>query len=483
MRSLLLALRRLGSLALVPALFSSCSLGTVEPEACRASAECRAAFGFGHVCGDGGFCREGQLDPRCTLIYPDDLLADAERYRDAIVIGAIQDLSLETHRARANAVQLAVIQARELELFEGRQVALVACTNEERTSLDRLTREEASVRVAEFLVHELDLPAIIGPASSGDAVAVFEALEGSDTLLISPSATSTQLSELEPTPSDEAPGLLWRTAPPDALQGRVIAQDMIARGIASVAVVAQLDPYGAGLATVFEAAFAGAGRSVTRLPYDSGTIRDSHIVSVASGDYDEMLFISSSTQEVAGALRAAELGWPADRPIFLTDSAANQDLFAVAASASSLFGLIRGTRPGSILGPAHLNFVASYSSHFADDPSRYSYTAHAFDAAWLALFGHFWAQGRLEPYGGRSLAKGLRHLSAGEPLNIEPSSLGAIATSLRMGVGVDLRGASGELDYDPNTEETSGAIDLWVISGAGTAADPWQITTESTVQP
>ena len=39
---------------------------------------------------------------------------------------------------------------------------------------------------------------------------------------MSPSATSPALTELEPAASDETPGLLWRTVPPDSLQGRVI---------------------------------------------------------------------------------------------------------------------------------------------------------------------------------------------------------------------------------------------------------------------
>jgi hypothetical protein len=48
---------------------------------------------------------------------------------------------------------------------------------------------------------------------------------------------------------------------------------------------------------------------------------------------------------------------------------------------------------------------------------------------------------------------------------VRPSSWNEVKASFSDGVAVNLLGASGQLDYDPVTEETTGPIDVWVIQG------------------
>jgi hypothetical protein len=45
---------------------------------------------------------------------------------------------------------------------------------------------------------------------------------------------------------------------------------------------------------------------------------------------------------------------------------------------------------------------------------------------------------------------------------------------------VDLQGASGNLDFDPATEETSGPIEVWHIPMMG---GTWMLTADHTVSP
>jgi ABC-type branched-subunit amino acid transport system substrate-binding protein len=72
----------------------------------------------------------------------------------------------------------------------------------------------------------------VGATSSPETQAAYTVASAAGSLLISPSSTSPALTTLDGlTCSDNEPGLLWRTVPPDELQGQVIAQDLAARGI------------------------------------------------------------------------------------------------------------------------------------------------------------------------------------------------------------------------------------------------------------
>jgi branched-chain amino acid transport system substrate-binding protein len=89
-----------------------------------------------------------------------------------------------------------------------------------------------------------------------------------------------------------------------------------------------------------------------------------------------------------------------------------------------------------------------------------------YDATWLVLYGSaasLFSQGQVS---GLGIAKGLRKVSSGKAFDVQPLSWGGILEALRSGGGVNVRGASGELDYDPVTEETSAPIQIWTIGAA-----------------
>lgn len=441
----------------------------MDDRRCRDAAECRAAFGLGFVCADSGRCERAEPNPRCATTFPVDLLTGAP-HPETFVIGSVVDGSVTTHQARAKAVRLAVSQIAERGGLEGRPLGVVFCTNEVDPVLDRLTLEEASVSVARHLASDLGVPAIIGPPSSGATERVFEALAGVDTVLVSPSATSPRLTDLEPAASDEVPGRLWRTAPPDSLQGAVIAGDMAMRGVGRVAVIAQEGAYGSGLADVF---MAETSAEVTRLDFASSSARDEAATTAGSGAFEEVLFISSQTSDVVAFLLFADAfaGFD-DKTLFVTDSAANEDLLVDAAAAAESFGRLRGTRPAPQSGLVYDAFLGSFAAAFGgDDASRFSFTAHAYDAAWLVLLGASWASLQEDAVTGSTIARGMRRLSGGTPLPLRSDSWAAARDRFRLGERVDVTGASGELDFDPQTEETSAPIEVFRISDGGDALE------------
>lgn len=445
-------------------------IATADYEECSTTLECRAAFGFGSVCGSDGLCATATPSPRCTQTFPEDLWQRPEKYEDAIVLGSLMDRSSETHAARERSSRLAAKQVNEEGGLEDKPFAIVYCTYEENPELDDETADAAALLSAHYLVDELGVPAILGPASSGDTSAVYQALADTGTLVMSPSATSPALTDLDSDATDASPGLLWRTAPPDTLQGEVIARDMTERGLGDVFLIAQKGAYGEGLATVFQDAFSG---TVTLRVFGTENERTAVITEAASAEATEVLFISSTQTDAIAFLNAAHQNPRfASKTFFLTDAAANQEV--IDGSPPALYERIRGTRPTPVdsADPVFNNFSGAYASEYdGENVSAFSFAAHMYDAAWLVFYGSassLFSSGQVT---GPGIARGLRKISSGKAYDIAPLSWGGILETLRRGAPIDVQGASGALDYDPITEETSAEIEVWVI-GAEATVEP-----------
>ena len=478
-------MRYLSLVALV-GFVASCTFSRTDFQECSSNQDCQSVFGLGSSCNSDGLCEASERNVRCDQQYPSDLFTDSLKHADTIVFGSLMDRSAETKVARERAAQLAIVGANEAGGLEGRSFGMVFCNIEAQD--DSEVRSENAVEAANYLVDTLGVPAIFGPSASGDTQTVFLDLESSGTLMISPSATSPALTSLDgDSPSDDTPGLLWRTAPPDDLQGKAIAADLLkdsglrSSGTASVnkiAIIFEQGPYGEGLATVlsdeYEALCAGGTCLVDLRPYSNDSTRNAAIAEVG-GDAatEEVVFISSSVSEVVAFLDAAAAinGFVMDgKRIFLTDSAANADVInGVGTDASNnLFDQIRGTRPKPLTQGefAFGLFRAAYSAEYGEFPDQFSFTANSYDAGWLLVFGATWALLQEGSLDGLSMAKGLRKLSSGEDIDVQPTNYTAIRTKFQAGTSVNIEGASGELNFDPATEETSGPVETWQISGA-----------------
>ncbi|MFZ5481265.1 MAG: ABC transporter substrate-binding protein [Myxococcota bacterium] len=444
---------------------AGCSLGTTDWAACTEPAQCRDAFGLGWTCGGEGLCAEVGVHRRCGETFPEDLLLRPENYPDAIVVGALFDHTSDIPETQA--ARLAVKQANDSGGLDGRPFGLVQCTYEEDSTLDALAMDEATTETALWLAHELGVHAIVGPATSGMTEAAWNAV-GDATLIVSPSATSPALTYIDGIEkTDEEPGLLWRTAPPDSLQGQVLAQDVAAQlgeGSHEVAVIHEVGPYGEGLADVFLTESSG-NDAVTLYTFENDTQRDTAVNDVSAQGPDAVVFISSELSDVASFLNAAvELDY-AGMPIWLADAAHDTELLAqTQAARETLWPNIRGTAPAVPSGDIYEFFASSYRSEYdGDDAAASSYTAYAYDAAWLTLYGAAWADANEGGISGLGAARGLRHVSAGTEIEVKPLNWGEVQANFDAGEDVDLVGASGALDYDPETGETSGPVDVWVI--------------------
>jgi branched-chain amino acid transport system substrate-binding protein len=130
-------------------------------------------------------------------------------------------------------------------MISGVELAVSEINEEYGTEITLLSGDEAgdtgiaAEEASRLLAAGVD--AIVGAAATGMTLAIIDQVTGAGVVQCSPSNTGPGLSEY---PDG---GFYFRTAPSDALQGPVLAEQVIADGYASVAIAARADDYGQGL--------------------------------------------------------------------------------------------------------------------------------------------------------------------------------------------------------------------------------------------
>lgn len=469
--------------AALSSLLAACSLSVPGPDTCSEDSDCRLAFGWGSSCQADGYCSAVQTHPRCTRTFPEDLFEQPEQYRDHVLLGGLY--SYDDHLDTLQGSELALRTVQSSDAFE-LQYAWVVCDYTEGDGLDTL---DATRETTRYLVETLDVPAIIGPRGSSRTEAAFEVAGPLGTLVISPSATSPALTAIDQSnPTDETPGLLWRTAPPDSLQSVVIASDLAQRGVMSVAIIAQQGSYGDSLAPLLRDEFLARGGDSASIDTFTTDLFDA-IADAAATDAEEIVFISSELDDYIAFLRGAvasenlEAQFDA-KGIFLPDAAFNERLLDETVSSSELlFDNIRGSRPAIASGPLFDAFTIALADEFGADASSSGFTAHAFDAAWLALYGTVWAHTQEGGIDGLRIARGLRRVSEGSPVEIRIRGWDTVVELLSAGQSIDVSGASGSLNYDPTTEETTAPIEVWTVTADNDSPSGYAFAPDYVIEP
>lgn len=474
---------------------AGCVLTTTPQEECRSNLECRDAFGLGMVCNGAGLCEAAAINDRCTETYPDDLLSPARRldYKDRIVIGSIIRRDFEIFQKFERSAELAFIEANSRQGVDNRQFGVIFCDSQGGFDDGLEAGPDAAKALATYLADVMSVPAIFGPATSSESEAVFSAVGGKGVLVVSPSATSPTLTRLDPdTPSDGAPGMFWRTATSDAFQGEAMVDDMRTPGVGretvvnSVGIIYVDDAYGSGLFETIASLFQAAGGTVRPFPFvlensgRPGQLLGEAVASAsgASGGFQELVFASSDPDDYIRFLNAIQGIAAFDgKGILLPAEAVNDKVLREADS--SRFPQIRGTRPKPLDPDRDLvyqRFLTSYQVAYDEDVSDDSFTANAHDAGWFLAFGAAWAilhEGELT---GANMARGLRKLSSGTAVEVGSNGWSTVLQQFGEGKPVNVVGASGALDFDAATEETSTPIEIWAIT-AGKTIQPlytWQ---------
>ena len=133
-----------------------------------------------------------------------------------------------------------------------------------------------------------NVDAIVGAASSGVTLTVIDKITAAGVIMMSPANTSLKLSDYP----DK--GLYFRLAPPDDLQGSVLAELIAGDGNASAYILALDDAYGTSLANVVEAVLTASGVTVLgKKIYDpAATTFDAEVGEVVAANPDAVVLIT-----------------------------------------------------------------------------------------------------------------------------------------------------------------------------------------------
>lgn len=143
----------------------------------------------------------------------------------------------------------------------------------------------ANPEVDRLLANNVDV--IVGAASSAVSLLVIDKIVGNGVVMFSPANTSPTFTTYDDN------NLYFRTAPSDLLQGKVLADQILAQGNETVAVLYRQESYGQGLADSFEENFVAAGGTIpvfTAYAVDTENF-DAEVDSIVDADPDAILVI------------------------------------------------------------------------------------------------------------------------------------------------------------------------------------------------
>ncbi len=380
-----------------------------------------------------------------------------------------------------NAIQLAVSEINGKGELGNRKLALVTCDFQgDKTQVAAQVEWMATVRkVPAAIVYRSD------PIFEVRQVAVDR-----NVLIMSPSATAKDISLLADIPAAGGTvGLIWRTAPSDELQGRVIADILRGNAIGAdagfgsaatkVGILYSDNNYGAGLNETVSTKVAAApgGRTVKSIPFKVGD--DSSINSAITGasglnafDPDVTLLIAQVDEAIKvinAAAGTTNLTRAAGHQWFFTDSSKSPALGT--GLGAKVFEVERalGTAPAQDSGSGYAQFKSRFMPTFGTDPLSYSFTSHSYDAMYLIALGAVYGAG---PSGngeldGEKIALGLTKLSSpgGKAIDFKPADFTGAAAELKANRAINVSGASGELDFDPLTGEAPSGFEVWQVRG------------------
>ncbi len=146
--------------------------------------------------------------------------------------------------------------------------------------------DTATVTATRLLGEGVD--AMVGPASSGVALTIIDQISAAGVTLFSPANTSPALSTYD----DK--GLYFRNAPPDGLQGAIVANLVLEDGAATAYILNLDDSYGNGIADVVAAVLEASGVTVLgQKAYDpTAASFDAEVDEIVAADPDAIILIS-----------------------------------------------------------------------------------------------------------------------------------------------------------------------------------------------
>jgi branched-chain amino acid transport system substrate-binding protein len=307
----------------------------------------------------------------------------------------------------------------------------------------------AAVDVVESMIENDDIDALVGPASSRNALAVLDPVVANGLLTCSPTATAIELTDFDDN------GFFVRTIGSDRLMAQAMAQAIDALGITRASVLFPNDDYGVDVA---EALRDDLG---TRDITDVQLVRYTPDAALVTA-IDEALHDNPQAMAVIGSLStgAAALAELRSRPLgvrvptVVSDGMRSSELGALVdptntASIDGVTGVAPNAEPASWL-------VTQLQQNGADVPVAYA--AYAYDCVnLLALAAE--AAGSDDPAAAEAQ---IEDVSGG---GFSCSTFADCREQLSRGANIDYNGASGQLELNEQGDVTQASYDVFEYVG------------------
>jgi branched-chain amino acid transport system substrate-binding protein len=329
--------------------------------------------------------------------------------------------------------------------------------NLELVTEDTKTDPQGAQEAATKLIDSDGVAAISGPWASSEAIPTAENVTSPAGIpIVTPSATQADLTEI-----GSSTGLLFRTAPSDALQGEVLAGILADEfgADATLNTASRNDAYGTGLVAGFEAAWEGGGGTIGKnVAYNpEAASLNSEAQQIAGGNPAGWLIVDfPETWSKMGPALVRTGNWDPAKT-FAADGLRSNSL-PQEAGRESTEGM-RGTAPTSSEAPGDALFQTLWDQEVGDP--RQTYDAQNFDTVVLIALAAA-AAGSSDP---ASIAENLAPVSGppGDKYGID--QLQQAFEALANGDDIDYEGASGPIDLDENGDPGSADYTTWVYRG------------------
>ena len=321
---------------------------------------------------------------------------------------------------------------------------------------DTKTDPQAAQEAATKVIESDGVAAIAGPWGTPELIPTVENVTVDAGIpIVTPSATGPDITDLD----DD--GLVARTPPSDAIQGKVLAQvvvDELGQG-KTVNTASRNDAYGDALVGEFTTAYEALGGTVAKnVSYNpDASSLNSEAQQIASGNPDGWVIIDyTGTWPKLGPALVRTGSWDPAKT-FTADGLRSSELPG-AAGKETTEGM-RGTVPTSLDAPAGAAFDALWKAE-ADGP-RQSYDAQNFDAVILLALASL-AAGSTD---GADIAGALQDVSGPPGTKYTYEQLSDAITALQNGEDIDYEGASGPIDLDENGDPSAANYGTWSYTG------------------
>ncbi len=311
---------------------------------------------------------------------------------------------------------------------------------------------------------EENVTAVIGPSSSAQVVGIADVIATGHTLTVGRTSTSPLLTTL----ADD--DFFFRIAPSDTYQAKILAKVIGDAGLERLCLANRQDTYGTYLADEVAKDLAGAV-AITRTPYDPNQKMLSGVLAACdplrcpvanadagatgtncSDDAKVGLLLVSYPADGAAILDGAPDWSAAKQKFFFTDGARDVELLKLDLAPARLQGargtIPSGPDPSSPAGDLLAQYRAAFQTRYGRPAPAYS--EYAFDAVY-AIAAAIEVAGTTER---TAVRNGIRNANTKGGTPALAGKWADIRTAVASRKTIDLRGATGNLDFDASGDIT-----------------------------